>query len=133
MSSFTQKRGLKSPHFSWFRAVKYAIDRGDFGSVAVVLKLINQNEGLSPQEIQTMTGLTSKQVSNVVSLLKKNGLVDRVKGKYYQKPEPEIEFEIELEKQAEQGENVAPKSWKIWISLKYENQTYETNQLVIFE
>ena len=58
-----------------------------------ILKLINQNEGLSPQEIQTMTGLTSKQVSNVVSLLKKNGLVDRVKGRYYQKPEPEIEIE----------------------------------------
>ncbi|WP_321491866.1 helix-turn-helix domain-containing protein [uncultured Desulfobacter sp.] len=73
-----------------------------------ILKLINQSEGLSPQEIQTMTGLTSKQVSNVVSLLKKNGLVDRVKGKYYQKPEPEPE--IELEKQADQGERVAPKS-----------------------
>ncbi|WP_321492935.1 helix-turn-helix domain-containing protein [uncultured Desulfobacter sp.] len=75
-----------------------------------ILKLINQNEGLSPQEIQTMTGLTGKQVSNVVSLLKRNGVVDRVKGKYYQKPEPEIEFEIEVEKQAAQGENVAPKS-----------------------
>ncbi|WP_320042522.1 helix-turn-helix domain-containing protein [uncultured Desulfobacter sp.] len=71
-----------------------------------ILKLINQSEGLSPQEIQTMTGLTSKQVSNVVSLLKKNGLVDRVKGKYYQKPEPGIA----LEKQADQGETVAPKS-----------------------
>ena len=51
-----------------------------------------------------MTGLTGKQVSNVVSLLKRNGLVDQVKGKYYQKPEPENEFELELEKQAEQGE-----------------------------
>jgi biotin operon repressor len=71
-----------------------------------ILKLINQNEGISPQEIQTMTGLTGKQVSNVVSLLKRNGLVDRVKGKYYQKPEPEIE----LEKQADQGEDVAPES-----------------------
>lgn len=71
-----------------------------------ILELINQNEGLSPQEIQTMTGLTGKQVSNVVSLLKRNGLVDRVKGKYYQKPEPGIE----LEKQVDQGENVAPKS-----------------------
>jgi biotin operon repressor len=71
-----------------------------------ILKLINQNEGLSPQEIQTMTGLTGKQVSNVVSLLKRNGLVDRVKGKYYQKPEPEIE----LEKQADQGEDIAPES-----------------------
>jgi biotin operon repressor len=71
-----------------------------------ILKLINKNEGLSPQEIQTMTGLTGKQVSNVVSLLKRNGLVDRVKGKYYQKPE----LEIELVKQADQGENVAPKS-----------------------
>ena len=61
-----------------------------------ILKLIKQNEGLSPQEIQTMTGLTGKQVSNVVSLLKRNGLVDRVKGKYYQMTEPE------LEKQADQ-------------------------------
>ena len=61
-----------------------------------ILKLIKQNEGLSPQEIQTMTGLTGKQVSNVVSLLKRNGLVDRVKGKYYQMTEPE------MEKQADQ-------------------------------
>lgn len=64
-----------------------------------ILKLINQNEGLSPQDIQTMTGLTGKQVSNVVSLLKRNGVVDRVKGKYYQKPEPATE----LEEQADQG------------------------------
>nr|WP_319492914.1 hypothetical protein [uncultured Desulfobacter sp.] len=68
-----------------------------------ILKLINQSEGLSPQEIQTMTGLTSKQVSNVVSLLKKNGMVDRVKGKYYQKPEPGIA----LEKRADQEKTVA--------------------------
>jgi len=65
-----------------------------------ILKLINQSEGLSPQEIQTMTGLTSKQVSNVVSLLKKNGLVDRVKGKYYKK----TESGIESENPADQGE-----------------------------
>nr|WP_319392565.1 helix-turn-helix domain-containing protein [uncultured Desulfobacter sp.] len=71
-----------------------------------ILKLINKNEGLSPQEIQTMTGLTGKQVSNVVSLLKKNGLVDRVKGKYYQKPEPEMA----LEKRADQETNATPES-----------------------
>eukprot|EP01155_Anaeramoeba_flamelloides_P013623 Anaeramoba_flamelloidesa338276_192.p1 GENE.a338276_192~~a338276_192.p1 ORF type:complete len:151 (-),score=27.61 a338276_192:175-627(-) len=71
-----------------------------------ILKLINKNEGLSPQEIQTMTGLTGKQVSNVVSLLKRNGLVDRVKGKYYQKPEPEIE----LEKRVGQEKNAASES-----------------------
>jgi predicted transcriptional regulator len=66
--------------------------------------LINQNEGISPQEIQTMTGLTGKQVSNVVSLLKRNGLVDRIKGKYYKKTEPEIESENPVN----EGENVAP-------------------------
>ncbi|WP_020586759.1 MarR family transcriptional regulator [Desulfobacter curvatus] len=69
-----------------------------------ILKLINKNEGLSPQEIQTMTGLTSKQVSNVVSLLKRNGLVDRIKGKYYKKTEPGIESESPVD----EGENVAP-------------------------
>jgi predicted HTH transcriptional regulator len=69
-----------------------------------ILKLINQNEGISPQEIQTMTGLTGKQVSNVVSLLKRNGLVDRIKGKYYKKTEPEIESENPVN----EGENVAP-------------------------
>jgi hypothetical protein len=51
-----------------------------------------------------MTGLTGKQVSNVVSLLKRNGLVDRIKGKYYKKTEPEIESENPVN----EGENVAP-------------------------
>nr|WP_321403694.1 winged helix-turn-helix transcriptional regulator [uncultured Desulfobacter sp.] len=70
-----------------------------------ILNLIDKNSGLSPQEIQTMTGLTGKQISNVVSLLKRDGLVDRVKGKYYKKMEPGIEPETP----ADQAEHVAPK------------------------
>nr|WP_319493916.1 MarR family transcriptional regulator [uncultured Desulfobacter sp.] len=65
-----------------------------------ILNLINKNSGLSPQEIQTMTGLTGKQISNVVSLLKRDGLVERVKGKYYKK--------IESETPVDQAEHVAP-------------------------